>query len=138
MATLSGDTGAALVSRLLAFDRANGVVHVFDASDGHAAGAAKITTRPPVDENGNYDESARPAETYGVFAATGDNLGGIYRNGALTMVVDATTPVLRLTPLNGVANALSLNAGVAIAPRGDSAPQLPAGLDLGGDFTPTP
>ena len=131
---------ADIIERITLVDRGTGVVHLFDSADGHALGAVRIVRRSDAaeDEDAPAVLSAKPL---GAFAVTGANLGGIYRNGAAAMVFDSDNgPILRLAPINGIANALSLYVGEAYNPRGssrtDALPQLPPGLDLGGSFTP--
>lgn len=92
-------------------DRLTGLVHIFDRDDGTALGAIRAGA---VDEM----EAAGAATAMG---ATGANLGGLYRDGAIALGVGGDEPLIRLIPLNGVQNALSLPQSAAIDPRGEEA-----------------
>ncbi len=95
-------------------DQADGVVHLFDREDGHAAGAVRIV---PTDDL----EGVSSASVMGAVSA---NLGGLYRHGVIALGVDAVgeeAPTLRLISVGGVLNALQLDQTDAVEPRGVAA-----------------
>ncbi len=101
-------SATAITGQLALLDQASGVVHLFDREDGHTLGAVAIAASDEI-------ESVSAATAMGV---TGANLGGLYRNGAIALGVGGDTPSIRLIPLNGAANALTLTLGDPVNPRG--------------------
>ena len=94
--------------QLAILDGENGIVEFFDATDGHALGAVRITATDAI-------EAVETATAMGASAA---NLGGLYRDGAIALGVDGDAPAARLIPANGVANALGLAPLPPANPRG--------------------
>jgi len=116
LAVISSDApeGAkpAAYGQIAVMDKATGALHFLDRADGHALGAVTIAETDEID--------GVPAAV--AMGATGANLGGLYRNGLIALSVDGEAPSVRIIPINGVHNALTLTAGVPINPRGAIAP----------------
>ncbi len=108
--TPEGEEPAAY-GQLALMDKTTGAIHLFDRTDGRAIGAVTIA---PTDE-------IEGVAAAGAMGASGANLGGLYRNGLIALSIDGGASV-RFIPLNGVANALAFEAGVAVNPRGEIAP----------------
>lgn len=94
-------------------DKDSGSLHIFDRADGRALGVVTIIASDEI-------EGVNAASAMG---ATGANLGSLYRSGAFAFGVDGAADgengaVIRLAPVSGVLNALSLVRGDAISPRG--------------------
>lgn len=98
-------------------DAADGTVHLFDREDGNLAGAVAIVANEAAATDD--EESAAPAPA-SVIGASGANLGGLYRNGAIALGAGGEEPAIRLMPLNGVQNALDLPASEPFDPRGET------------------
>ncbi len=94
-------------------DGESGVVSLFDIRDGHALGAVRIKS--------TFDLDAVASATS--IAAGYANYGGVYRDGALAVVSAGDGAPIRLVPINGVLDALSLTPGENVDPR---APQAEA------------
>ena len=106
--TLEGDDRS-LSGQIALLDKTNGALHIFDRANGQTLG---VITMKGTDEL----EGVSAANGMG---ATAGNLGGLYRNGAFAFAVDAADgPAVRILPISGVLNALSLPGGDAISPRG--------------------
>ena len=95
---------------ILMADKASGALHVFDREDGRKIG---VVTFDALDALAGVDHAD-------VFAATGANLGGLYRNGVVAFGVGdgVDGPTIRLAPTSSVANALSQSVGTTLSPRG--------------------
>lgn len=93
-------------------DGATGEVYLYDREDGALLGAVRLKASFDVDGVG---EATAMGMTYG-------NYGAIYRDGVLALATNGERPVLRLTPLNGVMDALGKPLGPTANPR-DLAPQ---------------
>lgn len=104
---LSGEE-TTLTGQILLLNIDNGALHIFDRNDGRALG---VIASAATDELEGVDA----AYAIGVTSA---NLGALYRNGVIAFAVGTETPVIRLIPVSGVMNALSLPEGESIAPRG--------------------
>jgi len=115
-----------LIGQIALLDQASGIVHLFDREDGHALGAAAIAASDDI-------EGVSAATAMGV---TGANLGGLYRNGAIALGVGGAAPSIRLIPLNGVINALSLPEGEPVNPRGTVPEAQDEGLVFETGFQP--
>lgn len=96
--------------QIVLFDLETGALHVFDRMSGNALGVVSIDATDVLPGVDRAD----------VFAATAGNLGGLYRDGVAAFGVGDTEggPVIRLAPVSGVRNALSLPAGAPVSPRG--------------------
>jgi hypothetical protein len=106
-----------------------GIMEFFDREDGRALGAVRI--------DDSIDIEGVDAAT--AFAASGANLGGLYRNGAVAIAVPGETSAIRLIPANGVANALSLAPMSPGNPRGLApAPTIENNLIIEPDLTIDP
>ena len=109
----SSTEDAADVSAVIVLsDRADGTLHVFDQADGTALGSVKFVA---TDDLPGVDG----ADTFG---ATGDNLGGLYRNGVMAFGVNGAEggPSIRIAPTSSLKNALSLPIGEPVSPRGEA------------------
>ncbi len=103
------DDEVSVHGQIMLLDRDTGALHLFDRSDGQALGVISVTASDEL-------EGVSAASAMG---ATAGNLGGLYRNGVIALGVDgADSPAIRLAPVNGVMNALSLPDGDPISPRG--------------------
>ncbi|GJL94219.1 MAG: hypothetical protein DHS20C05_06240 [Hyphococcus sp.] len=101
------DVESGVSGQLALLDEATGAVHLFSAEDGHFMGAVKIAQ---TDEIEGVDGAAS-------MGANGANLGGLYRDGVVAIGLrDFDT--LRLIPMNGVSNALEIETGEPVNPRG--------------------
>lgn len=91
-------------------DRASGVIHVFDRTSSAPLGAVRISE--------SFEISA--VDTADAMGAISANLGALYRNGALALGLtdEDSAGAVRLIPVNGVLNALDLDEGTPIHPRG--------------------
>lgn len=96
--------------QMIVLDRNTGVVEFFDAEDGHALGAIQIDAADDIEA---VTQSA-------AMGASGANLGGLYRDGAIALGVPGENPALRLIPANGAANALGVPALAPANPRGNA------------------
>ncbi len=105
---------------IAAADYETGVVTIVDRQDGQRLGA--VTIVPSAEVDGVSSAAA--------FGASGANLGGLYRNGAVALGVDGDTPAIRLIPANGVANGLDLPPLPPANPRGAAATPESDGPDL--------
>lgn len=94
--------------QIAALNRDTGIIEFFDAEDGRALGAIKI-------DAGDEIEAVTQSVAIG---ASGANLGGLYRDGAIALGVAGDTPAVRLIPANGAANALDMPALAPANPRG--------------------
>lgn len=98
-------------------DETSGIIHLFDRMAGSLIGAVRIA--PPTDiapaDDSEDAETPSPASAIG---ASGANLGGLYRNGAIALGLVAGEPVVRLIPLTGVRNALALPESAPVDLRG--------------------
>lgn len=108
-----------ITGEILFPDLAKGVIFVFDRNDGVLKGLVKLTAT----------DDLPGADKGDVFAATGGNLGGLYRNGVVAFGVGDETngPVIRIAPGSSIKNALSIPVGDPVSPRG----QAPAPEDDG-------
>jgi hypothetical protein len=111
--SLAGADGLAVIaregaSRIVALNGETGVVHLFDASDGHAEGAVRLAA--------SFDHPG--ADKAAAIAASFGNLGGIYRDGALALVAtgDDGAPV-RAVSWTSVLKTLELADQPPIDPR---------------------
>lgn len=102
-----GDDDATCCGEILVLDSANATVGVFDVRDGGALGAVRLKSSFDVD-------GVASATAFGV--ASG-NFGAAYRDGVVALAADGGTPVIRLTPLNGVMEALGRPVGAPRDPR---------------------
>jgi hypothetical protein len=100
----------ACCGEILVFDRAGATVRVFDMRDGGALGAFRLKS--------SFDVAGVAAAT--AFGAGGGNFGAVYRDGVVALATDGAAPALRLTPLNGVMEALGRPVGAARDPRKDN------------------
>ena len=131
-ARLEGEDGAASVSgQILLFDEADGAIHVFDSDDGTALGVAAASATAQIDG----------VSSGSTMAATGANLGALYRNGVIAIGTetegDATaTAAVRLIPYNGLMNALSLPESAPVSPRGANAAEEEDNTLIRTEFTP--
>lgn len=98
-------------------DGGAGVVRLYDREDGRALGAVRLEA--------SFDVAAVGAAT--ALGVGYGNYGGIYRDGVIALAVDGDDPVVRLTPFNGVMDALGAPLGEAADPR-DLAPQREADI----------
>ena len=121
----AGGDASSVSGQIAVLDGENGLIELFDASDGHALGAARI-------DAGDEIDAVTHAVAIGGSAA---NLGGLYRDGAIALGVDGDAPAVRLAPANGVANALGVPPLPPANPRG-VAPTPPETDDLIIDFEP--
>ncbi|MBT8473767.1 MAG: hypothetical protein KJN99_14255 [Marinicaulis sp.] len=104
-----GENGeAAFGAHVFLLGGETGAVAVIDAASGKVAGAASFAATDEIDAEG----------APGVLGVSGANLGGLYRNGAVAVTFGSEAPALRLIPANGVANALGIETGDPIEPRG--------------------
>lgn len=117
LAVLAATTsGAAAASGWIALlDATDGTVRLFDRADGTFAGAVRIVAAAGAETDAE-EPAANPATAMG---ATGANLGGLYRNGAIAIGTGGDAPSIRLIPLNAVRNALSLPESEPVDPRGE-------------------
>jgi hypothetical protein len=122
--TPEGEEPAAY-GQIALLDKSTGTVHLFDPTDGHAIGAVTIQATDEI-------EGVALAAAMG---ATGANLGGLYRNGLIALSTDGAA-VVRIIPLNGVANALAFPVGAPVNPRGLVAPAEDDGLQIKTTFQP--
>ena len=109
----SEDSAPSVSGQIAVLDGESGIVEFFDAGDGHALGAVRVTA--------TFDIDAVATAT--AMGASGANLGGLYRDGAIALSVGDETPALRLIPTSGVANALALTALPPANPRGNAPAQ---------------
>jgi len=105
----AADATPSVLGRIALVDQANGAIHLFDREDGHALGAVRISATDEL-------EGVMAATVMG---ATGANMGGLYRSGVIALGVDGPAPSVRLIPANGLFNALMIEAGEALNPRGE-------------------
>jgi hypothetical protein len=120
--TPEGEEPAAY-GQIALLDKTTGLVHLFDRTDGHALGAVAIQATDEID-------GVAAAAAMG---ASGANFGGLYRNGLIALSTDGAAAA-RFIPLNGVANALALEAGAPVNPRGKVAPDEDDGLLINIEF----
>lgn len=93
--------------QLFVLDRKDATVRLFDLEDGHALGAVRLKS--------TYDvEGVTAATALGVGSG---NFGGVYRDGVVALATDGENPAVRLTPLNGIMDALGVPIGLARNPR---------------------
>lgn len=106
------ETASDLENQLVVADLSSGVVHFLNEATGASIGSVKIVA---TDDLPGVDS----AET---FSLTGGNLGGLYRNGVAAFGVAAGSdgPVIRIAPVSSLKNALSLNVGEPVSPRGEN------------------
>jgi hypothetical protein len=109
---VEGGPTDACCGQVAVLNGADGSVHLFDRDDGRALGVVKIKASFDVD---------------GVHAATAmgvgyGNFGAVYRDGILALATNGEAPAVRLAPLNGAMDALSIPIGPAANPR-DLTPQ---------------
>lgn len=90
----------------------DGSVRLFDIDDGRMLGQATLKA--------SFDVDGVAAAT--TMALGSGNFGGIYRDGVLALATAGKAPALRLTPLNGLMDALSAPIGPASDAR-DLGPQ---------------
>jgi len=110
-------------------DGSDGVVQLFNRKTGERLGAMRHTTRDAAfadasdaDENGKANAPAPPPAT--VLGGSGANLGALYRNGVIALgLAKGGEPLVRMIPVIGVQNALSLTPGTPVNPRGAPARQ---------------
>ncbi len=107
------DSEETVSGQIALLDKDSGSLHIFDRADGRALGVVTIVATDEI-------EGVTAASAMG---ATGGNLGSLYRSGAIAFGVDGGADgengaVIRLAPVSGVLNALSLQPGDAISPRG--------------------
>ncbi len=117
-ATAPADSEPAAYGQIALLDKSIGAVHLFDRADGHVLGAVTIAAT---------DEIAA-VSTASVISATGANLGGLYRDGLIALGIEGEALSIRLIPINGVHNALSITPGVSINPRGQVVEEEDDGL----------
>ncbi|MEM8988365.1 MAG: phytase [Pseudomonadota bacterium] len=110
LALLAQGDGA---GRILAANGDSGYIHVFDKNDYAFEGAFRVIDAFDVDA---VDEIT-------ALSAFGGNLGGIYRNGVIAVGDgrDDQGANLKLVPWSAVANALGVDVGAAVSPRGQAA-----------------
>jgi len=104
------DDAPSVQGQIVVLDRDTGIVEFFDAEDGHALGAIRIDAADDI-------EAVTQSTAMG---ASGANLGGLYRDGAIALGVASEAPAVRLIPANGAANALSVPSLAPANPRGDT------------------
>lgn len=112
------DGDKSVYGALALLDKSSGAIRFFDRQDGHALGAATIAATDDIDG----------VAAAGVMGATGANLGAVYRNGMIALALGGETPTIRLIPVNGVLNALSLPAGAPTPLRGEAPKEDDNGL----------
>ncbi len=101
---------AAVKEQILVLDVADGALHVFNRDSGRPLG---IVAYKGTDALSGVDR----ANVLGVSSA---NLGALYRNGILAFAAQGEEgPIVRITPASSLANALSLEVGEAVSPRGE-------------------
>ncbi|WP_375205705.1 hypothetical protein [Hyphococcus sp.] len=122
------DEAPSLTGQILFADLSNGALHVFESVTGKALGAVKITA---TDELAGVDS----AEAFG---ATGGNLGGLYRNGAVVFGVAGgeSGPAAAIAPTSSVRNALSIEVGEPVSERGEARVVEDGDLVIEPSFTP--
>lgn len=115
-------------AQILFFDESDGALHVFNAADGATLGVVSI----------DGTDQLPGVSAADVFAATPGNLGGLYRDGVAAFgVSDAPDgPVIRLAPVGGIANALSLEIGDPVSLRGRAPEADDTGLIIPDIATP--
>ncbi len=118
-----------LTGQILFADLSSGAVHVFESVSGKALGAVRITA---TDDLPGVDKAE-------AFAATGANLGALYRNGAVALGVadGADGPVIRIAPASSVKNALSVPVGDPVSSRGTAPEAEDDGLIIPIDINPS-
>ena len=103
------DESGALTGIGLLLNKPDGAVHVFDRNDGRAIGVVTVAASQDF-------EGVSSADVIGVSTS---NLGGLYRNGVVAFGTESEDgPLIRLIPVNGVLNALSLTLDEPLRPRG--------------------
>lgn len=110
LAAAKEDDPMAVSGLILLAGLAKGEIHVFNRETGAALGAVTLAATDDLPAVGAAD----------VFAATGANLGALYRNGVLAFGVaeGEDGPVIRIAPASTIKNALSLPMGEPASPRG--------------------
>ena len=103
---------------LLLLNKTTGPITMLDRTDGHEMGSFRITATDEI-------EGVTSAHNIG---ASGANLGGLYRNGAVALTANGDTPTIKIVAINSVVNALDLTLGNPFNPRGD-APPIDDGAD---------
>ena len=98
--------------QIAVLDGEAGVVRLFDREDGRAVGAARLKASYEVDA-----VASAAALGFG-----NGNFGGVYRDGVVALATAGDRPSIRLTPLNGLMDALGAPLGPTADPR-DLAPQ---------------
>ena len=103
------DEAGAFTGIGLLLNKIDGALHVFDRNDGRTIGVVTVAANQDLDGVTSAD----------VMGMSTSNLGGLYRNGAIAFGTEGEEgPVIRLIPLNGVLNALSLTLDEPLRPRG--------------------
>jgi myo-inositol-hexaphosphate 3-phosphohydrolase len=140
---LSQNTQADLPSvsgKIVLLDKSTGDLHVFNREGGQAIGVLTVTTSG--DDEGS-PLAVGPAKAMG---ATGANLGGLYRNGAMALGVTpddrsdnsadqgVQSAAIHLVPVNEMMNMLDLPNTEPVNPRGVSAPVEDDGLLIDIEF----
>ncbi|MFC2952936.1 hypothetical protein ACFOOP_13435 [Marinicaulis aureus] len=110
----------AVTAEILLVDLSNGAIHVFDRVNGKAHGAVKLTAT----------DSMPGVDNAEVFAITGANFGGLYRNGVIAFGVanGEDGPVIRIAPVSSLKNALSMPVREPVSPRGEAQQAADEGL----------
>ena len=109
-AQTSEDETSFVNGQVALLDRASGVIHAFDRTSSAPLGAVRISESFEIPAVGSAD----------AMGAISANLGALYRNGALALGLtdEDGAGAVRLIPVNGVLNALDLDEGSIIHPRG--------------------
>lgn len=92
---------------IVVLDAGAATLRIFDLRDGRAIGAIRLKSSFDV-------EGVASATALGVGVG---NFGGAYRDGVVGLAADGASPALRLTPLNGVMDALGRPIGAPHDPR---------------------
>lgn len=125
------DSEETVSGQIALLDKDSGALHIFDRADGRALGVVTIVATDEI-------EGVTAASAMG---ATGGNLGSLYRSGAIAFGVDGAADgengaVIRLAPVSGVLNALSLQQGDVISPRGAAPEEEDNNLIIDIEFNP--
>lgn len=127
--TSPGDGGATLKSQIIIADANSNTLHVFDRDSGERLGVIRAI--------GEDSEIIPGALT--TFGTTNGNLGALYRGGAIGFGYapsDTLAPLVRLAPTSAVSNALNLEEGDAISPRGTAPTNSENDLKIDTTFSP--
>ncbi|MEQ8935502.1 MAG: hypothetical protein RIE56_06900 [Amphiplicatus sp.] len=103
--------------QIAVLDGVNAIVRLYDREDGHALGAVRMAASFDV-------EAVVSASALGVGYG---NFGAVYRDGLVALATEEGDSAIRLTPFNGIMDALAQPLGEAANPR-DLSPQEEEGF----------